>query len=274
MKNFLTRSLTGFVFVFIILGSLLLGEISYAIVFGAILIGALIEFYSFFKSGQYQPNKSLGFVSGLVIFIVLFLTATDIIAAEWSFCLFPLVLLSFIFEIYRERTTPIENIAITIFSILYIALPLGLVNSMVFPVYEDSRHFNPDILIAVLSIIWIYDSAAYMVGISFGRHRLLERISPKKSWEGTIGGAIIAVASSYVVSIFIPEISFMNWIVLTSLIVLAATFGDLFESLIKRNVGLKDSSNLLPGHGGILDRFDSLFFAIPVVVLYLKLIIE
>lgn len=274
MKNFLTRSLTGFVFVSIILGSLLLGEIPYAIVFGAILIGALIEFYSFFKSGQYQPNKILGYILGLTIFIVLFLTATDIIAEEWSFCLFPIVLLCFIFELYRKKTTPVENIAITIFSIFYVALPFGLINFLVFPVFEDSRHYIPDLLIAVLSIIWIYDSAAYMVGINIGRHRLFERISPKKSWEGTIGGAIIAIASSYVAFIFIPEISFLNWIVLTSLIILAATFGDLFESMIKRNMGLKDSSNLLPGHGGILDRFDSLFFVIPVVVLYLKLIIE
>ena len=125
-----------------------------------------------------------------------------------------------------------------------------------------------------MTIIWIYDSAAYLFGVSFGRHRLFERISPKKSWEGAIGGALAALAASYAAFIFIPEISLVNWIVLSALIIVSATLGDLTESMIKRSFGVKDSSNLIPGHGGILDRFDSLFFVVPVVVLYLKLIIE
>lgn len=274
MKNLITRSITGLVFVFIILGSLLLGKISYAILFAGIIVGALIEFYSFFKNGNYKPSKIIGYVSGFVLFLITYLIAANNLSPQWIFCLFPFLLLIFVSELYSKKSTPIENIAISFFSFAYLAVPISLINFLVFPSFDDSTHFTPDILIAVLATIWIYDSSAYMVGVNFGKHRLLERVSPKKSWEGAIGGAIIAIAFSYVISLFIPEISLTHWIVLAALIVVSATFGDLTESLIKRTVGVKDSSNLFPGHGGILDRFDSLLFAIPVVVLYLKLFIE
>lgn len=274
MKNFITRSITGLIFVCIILGSLLLGEISYAIIFAAILIGALIEFYSFFKDGIYKPSKIIGYVSGVIFFFISYLVAANILSLQWVFSLFPFLLLIFVFELYSNKINPIENIAISFLSLIYLAVPISLINFLVFPSFEDSKHFTPDILIAILATIWIYDSSAYLFGISFGRHRLFERISPKKSWEGLIGGAIIAIASSYVISLFIPEISLFHWIILSVLIVVSATFGDLTESLIKRTIGVKDSSNLFPGHGGILDRFDSLLFAVPVVVLYLKLFIE
>ena len=274
MKNLLTRSITGIVFVAVILGSLFLGEFTYVTIFAAILVGALIEFYSFFKTSNYHPSKTIGYISGAALFGISYFIAADILPVQWIFSFFPFLLLIFIIELYSKKPSPIENIAITILALVYLAIPVSLINFLVFPSFEDSTHFTPDILIAVLSIIWIYDSSAYMVGVNFGKHRLLERISPKKSWEGAIGGAITAIAFSYVISLFIPEISLIHWFVLSILIVISATFGDLTESLIKRTIGVKDSSNLFPGHGGVLDRFDSLLFAVPVVVLYLKLFIE
>ena len=274
MKNLITRSITGLVFVFIILGSLLLGKISYAILFAGIIVGALIEFYSFFKNGVYKLNHINGYAIGIILFFVSYLVAANIISQQWIFSLLPLLLLIFVFELYSSNPNPIENIGISFFSIVYLVVPISLINFLVFPSFEDSTHYTPDLLIAVLVIIWIYDSAAYLVGVNLGRHRLFERISPKKSWEGAIGGTIVAIGSSYLISFFIPEISLIHWLVLSVLIVVSATFGDLTESLIKRTVGVKDSSNLFPGHGGILDRFDSLLFSVPVVVLYLKLFIE
>ncbi len=274
MNNLLKRSLFGLVFVVVILGSLLLGKIIYAILFGTILTGALFEFYSFFTKGNYRPERGIGYASGIGIFIVLLLTAAEYIPSGWGFCIFLLLPVVFIIELYRKKPSPVENIAITMLAILYVAVPFGLINFLVFPVSDDSRQFSPDLFIAILVIIWIYDSFAYLLGVSVGRHRLFERISPKKSWEGAIGGAVVTVAASCTGPFFIPEISVVNWIILSILIVVSATFGDLCESLIKRAVGKKDSSNLFPGHGGILDRFDSLLFVIPVVVLYLKLFIE
>ena len=274
MKNLLIRSITGIVFVIVVLGSLLLGQFTFSIVFLAILLGGLVEFYSFFKNGNYQPHKTTGYFAGFSIFALSFLVSSGYLSASWIFAIFPLLLLVFIVELFSKKASPVENMGITFFAISYIALPVSLINLLVFPAFEDIPQFTPDLLIAVLAIIWIYDSAAYVFGVSFGSHRLFERISPKKSWEGAIGGAIVALAAAYVVFLFIPEISFVNWLALSALIVVSATLGDLTESMIKRSFGVKDSSHLIPGHGGILDRFDSLLFVVPVVVLYLKLVIE
>ncbi|MDX9883312.1 MAG: phosphatidate cytidylyltransferase [Prolixibacteraceae bacterium] len=274
MKNLLTRSITGLVFVSIILGSLLLGQITFLIVFGAILTGALAEFYSFFKNGNYRPGKMAGYIAGFVVFFLSYLASAGYIQANYLFAIFPVLLLIFIFELFSKKTSPIENVGISFLAFGYISVPLSLVNFLVFPAFDDKPQFTPDLLIAVLAIIWVYDSAAYLFGVSFGRHRLFERISPKKSWEGAIGGALAAPAASFGISIFIPEISLVNWIILSVMVVVSATLGDLTESMIKRSFGIKDSSNFFPGHGGILDRFDSLLFVIPMVVLYLKLIIE
>ena len=123
-------------------------------------------------------------------------------------------------------------------------------------------------------IIWVHDSGAYLVGVSIGRHRLFERISPKKSWEGAIGGTLTAILAAWFIAKYIPEISLLHWIIISVLVVVFSTFGDLTESMFKRYFGIKDSGNILPGHGGILDRFDSLLFAAPVLVAYLKLFIE
>lgn len=271
MKNLLTRSITGLVFVLVILGSLFLNEFVYAFVFAAVLVLGIHEFYGFFKGSKYCPNKLPGYFIGLAVFIVAFLNRTEVIGNDFYFAIFPLLVLIPLFELYRKKETPIENMAITIFPIIFVALPFSLINFLVFPEFDDSLSFTPDIFIAVLAIIWIYDSAAYMFGVNFGRHRLFERISPKKSWEGAIGGAIVAIGSSYFASVLIPGIGILHWIILSALIVVFATFGDLSESLVKRTIGIKDSGNLLPGHGGILDRFDSLLFVVPVVLIYLKL---
>ncbi len=273
MKNLLTRLLTGLIFVVVILGSLFLGEFAYATVFAAVLLGAMIEFYGLFKGSEYKPNKPVGYTAGLLVFALFFLTTAGYISPEWDFCIFPVLLIILIIELYRKKSHPIENMALSIMAILYLAIPLGLINFLVFPGYDDKPEFSPDLLIAVLVLIWVYDSAAYLFGVSIGKHRLFERISPKKSWEGAIGGAITTALFSLLVHSFIPEVGRLNWIILSILIVCAATFGDLTESLIKRTIGIKDSSNILPGHGGILDRFDSLFFVVPVVVVYFKLFV-
>lgn len=273
MKNLLTRSLTGLVFVAVIMGSLLLGKFTFGAVFAAILVGAMVEFYGLFKGCNYKPNKPIGYIAGILVFTLFFFTNAGYFSSEWDFCIFPLILIILTLELYRKKSHPIENMALSLFAILYIAIPLGLINFLVFPGYDDKAEFSPDLLIAVLALIWVYDSGAYLFGVSFGKHRLFERISPKKSWEGAIGGAATTVLASLLVASYLPEVGRINWIILSLLIVCAATFGDLTESMIKRTIGIKDSSNIFPGHGGILDRFDSLFFVIPVVVVYFKLFV-
>ena len=152
-------------------------------------------------------------------------------------------------------------------SFIFIALPFALLN---FIAFIDADQFKPLILLAVFVTIWVNDTGAYLFGITFGKHRLFERISPKKSWEGFFGGALAALASGYVFSLFIPEISLIQWLIFSEIIVIFGTFGDLIESLIKRTLLVKDSGTAIPGHGGLLDRFDSMLLAAPVIFIYLS----
>lgn len=160
------------------------------------------------------------------------------------------------------------------FAQLYIGLPFALLNVLAFQrdAVTDTVSFNPILPLSVFVFLWLSDSGAYCVGSLMGKHRLFERISPKKSWEGSIGGALIALAGALVLGHFFPLLSTLEWIGLALTVVVFGTWGDLTESLLKRQLQIKDSGNILPGHGGMLDRFDSALIAIPAAVAYLYLL--
>lgn len=160
---------------------------------------------------------------------------------------------------------------ITIAGIIYIALPFSLLSFILFPGNETNPQFYPWILIGIFIIIWMYDSMAYVFGSWLGKHKICQRISPKKSWEGLVGGAVFAVITSIVISKVFHELSITNWIVIALLVVSFGTSGDFFESKLKREAGVKDSGNILPGHGGMLDRFDTVLFAVPVIFVWIYL---
>ena len=274
MKKLVTRTITGIVLVLTILNATILSQYSFVVLFVAILAGGLVELLDFYKKSEINPNKWLSYLISLLIFGISFFVAKGQIEAKYFLILFPFFLLILASELYRRKQKPLENIAVTIFSIAYLAIPLALANFLVFPEIFSGNEYSPKLLIALFVLIWTYDSGAYLFGVSMGRHRLFERISPKKSWEGAIGGTLTAIIAAIIISRYIPEIQTIHWIVITILTVISSTFGDLTESMFKRYFGVKDSGQILPGHGGVLDRFDSLLFAIPVIVLYLKLIIE
>ena len=170
-------------------------------------------------------------------------------------------------KLYAKKNNPIHNWAYFILGQVFIALPFSLLNYIIF-----IKDFQPIILLAVFATIWVNDTGAYLVGVTFGKHRLFERISPKKSWEGFIGGVLFALLSGYTFSRFIPEISLLNWFIFSEIIVIFGTFGDLTESLLKRTLDVKDSGDVIPGHGGLLDRFDSMLLAAPAVYIFLSLL--
>lgn len=274
MKKLITRTITGIVLVLVMLTAILASEYSYALLFLIILTAGIYEFINLFKQSEVQPNQFFGYLVSIILFVATFLIAKGIVEFKYFLGLLPFFLILMAAELYRKKDKPVENIAVTIFSIIYLAIPLSLVNFLVFPEIQYGNVYTPKLLIALFALIWIHDSGAYLVGVSIGKHRLFERISPKKSWEGAIGGTLIAIIASYFICSYIPEIKLIHWIAISILTVVSATFGDLTESMFKRYFGIKDSGNILPGHGGVLDRFDSLFFAAPVVVVYLKLFIE
>ena len=274
MKKLFTRAITGIVLVLVMLGSIIASKYTFALLFFGILIGGLNEFTSFFKDSEVKTNRIPTFLLSILLFCISFLVAQHTITPKYFLLLFPALLTIMGAEMYRKHEKPVENIAISIFGFIYLAIPISLTNFLVFSETVSNNNYNPVLLIALFVMIWIYDSGAYLVGVSIGKHRLFERISPKKSWEGAIGGTLIVMTVSCFFSRFIPEIKTEHWIIISILTVISSTYGDLTESMFKRYFGIKDSGHLLPGHGGILDRFDSLFFAAPVIVMYLKLVIE
>jgi len=274
LKKLITRTITGIVLVFVILTGIIVSQYSYALLFLFILTASIAEFSSLFSKSEVKPNRFLSYSISILFFTTSFFIARGNIEIKYFLGLFPLFLIIMAAELYRKAKRPVENIAVTIFSIAYLAIPLSLINFLVFTDLLNGHSYTPKLLIALFALIWIYDSGAYLVGVSIGKHRLFERISPKKSWEGAIGGTLTAIIASYFISSFIPEIKLIHWIFISILIVVLSTFGDLTESMFKRYFGIKDSGHILPGHGGVLDRFDSLFFAVPVFVAYLKLFVE
>lgn len=179
----------------------------------------------------------------------------------------------FIFEIYRNTKKPFINIGITFLGVLYVALPFSLLNFIAFPDLHlhllQNERYNPHILLGMIYMIWINDTGAYLVGSKFGKTKLFERISPKKSWEGSIGGAAFALIGAYIISIYYTDIEMIDWFIISGIVIVFGTLGDLVKSLLKRSIGVKDSGTILPGHGGILDRFDSIILSSPFVLIYI-----
>ncbi|MDP4238059.1 MAG: phosphatidate cytidylyltransferase [Bacteroidota bacterium] len=266
MNNFVKRTLSGFLFVLLIVGSILLSSLTFAPVFAFICAWSVYEFH---KLSNKQPtvmvNPLIGLIGGVLLFLCSYLYASGI----WRYPVYSIygfyIVLVLISELYRRKENPLHNWAYFILGQIFIALPFSILNFILF-----IDKWQPLLLLAVFVTIWVNDTGAYLTGVTFGRHRLFERISPKKSWEGFIGGALAALLSGYVFSLFIPQISLFNWFIFSEIIVIFGTFGDLIESLMKRTVDVKDSGNVIPGHGGLLDRFDSMLLAAPVIFIYLS----
>lgn len=271
MKNLVLRILTGIVFVSVLLGSILYNEYSYAVVLGLISVLALIEFYGLIEAhAQVRISKWLNVVGGACLFIGSFLffsgTNTSLIVLIPYACYY---LILFVSELYLKRPNPLQSLAYSVLGQLYIAVPYSLLSYIAFN-YESDGAYHYAYILALFLFIWINDSFAYLFGVSLGKHRMFERISPKKSWEGFAGGALCTIIASVVFANYFVMLNIIGWIGFAVIVVACGTLGDLVESLFKRTLNVKDSGKMLPGHGGILDRFDSMIFAIPSLFIYLE----
>jgi phosphatidate cytidylyltransferase len=270
VSNIAQRTITGVVLLGLIIGSIVFSEYSFLLCIGALLLFTITEFYTITKSDETVPQNIFGAAIGIAVFASSYLFAKKLVDARVFALIIPLFLISFIIELYKKQGKPFQNLAFTLLGIFYIALPYSLFNFIVF------NHFNTEysfgLLLCLFAFNWTNDTGAYIFGISFGKHRLFERISPKKSWEGAVGGAISVVGIAFLFAHLIPSISTVNWIILGLLVCVFGVFGDLVESLLKRSLNIKDSGTLLPGHGGFLDRFDAVIFSTPAFFAYLYLI--
>ncbi len=270
MNNFVQRAVSGAVFVAILVGSILWHPYAFGCVFTIVTALAIHEFHKLTNrpDNEINVNKASAIVAGILLFVCSYLYASNLLPATVFFAYALFVICCFVAELYRKQIQPIHNWAYFLLGQVMVALPFSLLNFILFmPAYQ------PLILLAVFVTIWVNDTGAYLTGMTFGRHKLFERVSPKKSWEGFIGGALFALLSGYIFSRFIPEMSLIEWLVFSEIIVVCGTFGDLNESLLKRTLQVKDSGNAIPGHGGLLDRFDSMMLAVPATFIYLTLIL-
>lgn len=252
------------------LGGTLIHPIAFAVVFGALLFFTQFEFYNLVEKGGYKPSKWVSTILGVLFFLICFGIASGLLPKQFGFSFIPIALFLLIFEIFSSKENTIGNSGLNLLGFAYIAAPFGLMNFVVnSSANGQNSSFYPWILVGVFLILWVNDSFAYFVGSSFGKHKMCEKISPKKSWEGLIGGAIFGIIMGIINAVLFQAISMTSWIVVATLTVVFGTLGDLFQSKIKREIGVKDSGNILPGHGGFLDRLDSLLFVIPAIFIWL-----
>ncbi|TNE54157.1 MAG: CDP-archaeol synthase [Bacteroidetes bacterium] len=261
MKNLLTRSITGIVFVGSILLSILLDPIVFAIVMGLYLFGALWEYCSFFILVP-QVHLPIKLFIGVAMTLYLLLSGIACWLLDWQSVIFiiPILLFYVLSEIWRKKEHPLLNVSAGIFGIFYLVIPFLLTVILV-------RNSFPGLPLAIgmFVLIWTNDSFAYLSGRFIGKTPLFERISPKKTWEGTLGGVLFTILAALILAHFFERgHSYLFWVVAAILISAASMIGDLFESMIKRSLNIKDSGNVLPGHGGILDRFDAMIIAAPL----------
>ena len=246
-------------------------EWSYFTIFFLICMLTQLEFYKLVDLDGNQTLKYFGTMNGMIIYTLAFLVQKYNTETKYFYLVFVFLSFAYFIKLYhfvRRDLKPFMNIAFTFLGVLYVAVPFALLHSVVFIDGAYTWH----ILLGTIFIIWASDTGAYFSGRKFGKRKLFFSVSPKKTWEGSLGGAALAVAVAVGFSFYSPELSLWQWVSISVVTVIAGTYGDLVESLFKRSIRIKDSGNTIPGHGGFLDRFDSLLLAAPFIAAFVNLL--
>ena len=261
-----------------VLGGFWLHPYSFFLTGLILLAGTQYEYYLLVRNTGTRPQMVAGMTAGIILYTVCTLVASGTIDSRWLLISVPMISLIMIMELYRKQELPFDSLAHTFFSLLYTAVPFSMFPFSAFShsgmgsiLGHNGIVFSPGIVIGFFLLLWANDTGAYLVGVSIGKHRLMERISPKKSWEGFFGGLFISLAAAWLLSQWLGVVDRMGWMVISIIVSVAGTYGDLVESMLKRSLGVKDSGNIMPGHGGFLDRFDSAVISFPLVYLYIAL---
>ena len=276
MKNFIVRTITGIIFVAAVVASFLRPE-AMVLLFSIVTGLTVWEFTGLVNQRpDVTVNRFISTVAAVYFFYAMTYFCSDIYAGVAKSVVFIPYLVTIIYllvaELYLKQKDPIQDWAYTMLAQMYIALPFSLLNVLAFNATNQGVvAFNTLLPLSVFVFLWGNDSGAYCCGSLLGRHKLFPRISPGKSWEGSIGGAVFVLVAAWAISSFLDGqmLTLPEWLGLGLTVVVFGTWGDLVESLFKRTLGIKDSGNILPGHGGMLDRFDSSLLAIPAAVVYL-----
>jgi len=270
----LTRAITGFLFTLTIIAGIYFNEIIAMSLFSLIVLLGVNEFYNLVKKSKtIKPIKFWGALTSFLLMITICLSLLNITSIKLVFIPVLMIFTTFLIELYRKKENPFINVAYTLLGMIYIVIPFAMLFHLGF--YSDNHFTNEysfQIILGFFIMLWTNDTGAYLAGRFFGKHKLFERISPKKTWEGSFGGALLTVIAAYILSLFFTNLELTNWIAIAILVAIFGGLGDLVESMLKRSLNIKDSGNILPGHGGILDRFDGLLLSVPFIYSYLYLI--
>lgn len=285
MNNFIVRTLTGVAFVAVLVASIVYSPFSFGTLFAVVSALSTMEFCNIVnKQAGVQTNVFISILASLMLFFAIFAYscgyANAVLLMPSSVFLPYLLTIIYLLvsQLYSGRENALASWAFTMMGQLYVALPFALLNCIAFVPYPQSSMGTAYIFmypLAVFLFLWSSDSGAYCVGSLLGRkipYRLFPSISPNKSWIGSIGGTLLAVGVGAIISRFEPSLTLLQWMGFGLVVAIFGTWGDLVESQIKRQLGIKDSGNVLPGHGGMLDRFDSSLLAIPASLIYLHFI--
>jgi phosphatidate cytidylyltransferase len=277
LNNFFRRTLTGAWIVIFVVGGFWLHPVSFFLTGLVLLTGTQYEYCLMIRNTGVKPQMIPGIITGLTAYTISTLIASGVLGMKYFLILVPIMLAIMVLELYRKQEKPFDSLAQTFFSLLYTALPFSM-----FPFAAFSQNgiesilphgniiFSPGIILGFFILLWTNDTGAYITGSLIGRHRLMERISPKKSWEGFFGGAVFAAIAAWLISGWLGVVDTTGWIIISVIISVAGTYGDLIESMLKRSLGVKDSGTIMPGHGGFLDRFDSTVLSFPLVFLFIS----
>lgn len=278
MNNFTTRAITGGLFIATLIFVALWNKYAIATLFLFFSIVGTFEYYKIVNEKKgIEINKPLGFFLSITAFILIIASRYNLFSSI-AFSMFPnlifvllipIVGLVFLSELFRLKENSFSNILHTILPTLYIASPFALF--VISNQFSSTDGYNAHFILCFFYCLWANDTGAYLSGRAFGKTKLFPQISPNKTWEGTIGGAILSITIGYVSSIFFKEYDATTWITISVLVVIFGSLGDLVESMLKRNFNVKDSGSILPGHGGVLDRFDGLLIAAPFVYFFLAI---
>lgn len=264
VNNFVLRAISGAVLVVVVVGAILWSPLSMAALAVVIAGFSSYEFFAISDKQKAVPAVGYSLFASLATVILFYLVAIEVLDTRFLLTIVPLYSLLFFIELFRNKKDPFGNIAMALCALFYIALPMGL---FVYLPFVQGEGYNAWLLLSMIFTVWANDVGAYLVGVSIGRHKMFERLSPKKSWEGFCGGVFFAVLASCLIA---RQMGFdiCLWAGMGLLISLTSVLGDLVESMLKRSLKIKDSGNIIPGHGGFLDRFDALLLSVPYVFIY------
>lgn len=270
MKNLLTRTVTAFFYGLVLIISVLAGKLCFLLFFGMVSMLCLLEFYTLIETGGIRINRVWGISFAASLYLLVSLYQLNYIHLKFFFFLLPFLYMIFIQELYRKDKRPFNNIAQTILGTVYTIFPFLLFISLAF--ISPDRHYDYHPCLGFLFLLWAADTGAFFSGKLLGKHLLMERISPKKTWEGIAGGLVMSLATALVLASQVKTLSLYEWLGMAVIIVSTGTLGDLVESMFKRELDKKDSGTIMPGHGGVLDRFDGLLISAPFVFLFILLL--